>query len=73
MEEKSLQQHWNTICSSLDLVLKGMFPLGLEALDAHIAVRDSLEKISATLQEYERVKDEIRNNQNSGALKQEAK
>jgi len=54
MEEKSLQQHWNTICSSLDLALKGMFPLGLEALDAHIAIRNSLEVVSKVLQESEK-------------------
>jgi hypothetical protein len=50
MEEKSLQQHWNTICSSLDLALRGEFPLGLEALDAHLAIRQSLEVISKVLQ-----------------------
>lgn len=49
MEEKSLQQHWNTICSSLDLALRGDFPLGLEALDAHVAIRESLAVIAETL------------------------
>jgi hypothetical protein len=59
MEEKSLQQHWNTICSSLDLALRGEFPLGLEALDAHFAIRQSLEVISKVLQSAD-TKEEVK-------------
>lgn len=48
-QEKTLQQHWNTICSSMDLAMKGSFPLGLEALDAHLAIRDSLASVAEIL------------------------
>ena len=51
MEEKSLQQHWNTICSSLDLAMRGSFPLGLESLDAHVAIKESLETIANVLKQ----------------------
>ena len=52
MAEKNLQQHWNTICSSMDLAMRGNFPLGLESLDAHVAIRDSLAHVAEILKQW---------------------
>lgn len=51
--EKTLEQHYETLYTAIDLALKGRFFLGLESLDAHVTIKQSLEAIGKAIKHIE--------------------